>query len=449
METLTHEQQRAVVAVVEGKNVFLLGDAGTGKSHVISTTISELEKRGVEIVVAATTWAAALILQCPGASSIHRAFGLGLADKPASYYIAFTRRMLAWHTDVLILDEVSMLSRELFELMDTCARAIRGVREKPFGGMRLLFVGDPKQLSPVKGESFILSPLFDKCFGGPDGVVTLTRNFRQRADKTYAELLSRIGRGTTTGEDMALLRTRLVQDYEANVDDNIPRLFSLKRDADVLNDKMLKQLDGPSQIYEATVSCIGRISGSARQGLMDTCLSNARIPKKMTLKVGARVVLVKTIDDTRGWVNSTLASVIHLDKTTVVLFKGDGIPSPKESDWYESEYRWISVKEKIEEFKTKKPLITVSVFGLPIKLAWGITIHKSQGMGFDKAVADLGKTFTHGQVYVGLGRVRTLDGLILKSMPKSIHYDECLMDAYRSIEARGMEHSNKKRKLSI
>lgn len=394
-------QEEALQILRTGANVFLTGEPGSGKTHTINTYVAWLRDHGIEPAITASTGIAATHI---GGMTLHSWSGIGVREYLTEYDVAsiaenknVKRRLTG--ADVLIIDEISMLSGSLLDMLDQILRAARE-RSTPFGGMQVVVVGDFFQLPPVVRRSY----------GGGDGVdvdedQTSPFAFRSRAwyelnpivcylseqhrqaNDSFLELLQAVRRGEELEKVRDSLKSRVVKEAEAPKE--APRLFSHNRDVDRINSERLESISGKSHTYNMT----GKGSDMAVASLKRGCLS----PESLVLKKGARVMFTKNDIIGGQFANGTVGDVME------IAF--DGTPRVRTIDG-----RTITVVP-MEWTMGEAGRILARITQLPLRLAWAITVHKSQGMTLDQAVVDLSKAFEYGQGYVALSRVRALDGL--------------------------------------
>lgn len=397
-------QEEALKILKMGYNVFLTGEPGAGKTHTVNAYVQYLRVHGIEPAITASTGIAATHI---GGMTIHSWAGIGIKDslndreiKKIASTTYITKRMK--RTKVLIIDEVSMLSGGTLALVDRVCRAVLE-NNAPFGGMQVIMVGDFFQLPPIiknasKKEdtqiSFMQEPearfAYEALAWKQANLVTcyLTEQHRQD-DQEFLAVLSAIRRNTFSGVHRDKIAMRKI-DYEA-APAHAPKLFSYNLDVDRVNREILEKIPEPENNYTMSSEGPEPLVLALKRG----CLS----PESLSLKIGASVMFTKN-NPKEGFVNGTLGIVESFDKHTrePIVKTRDGRTLKVEAmDWV------------IEE--DGKPRAKVSQ--LPLRLAWAITVHKSQGMSLDEAVMDLGGVFEYGQGYVALSRVRNLKGLYL------------------------------------
>ena len=389
--------------------LFITGKAGTGKSTLLKYFKANTGKK---IIVLASTGVAAINV---GGQTIHSFFRLPPKIIQKDTIRRLKNRSLIENLDMIIIDEVSMVRADLMDGIDHALRINRGNMKTPFGGVQMVFFGDLFQLSPVvenearqlleerySSPYFFSAKVFDDC---NIRSIELSFIYRQK-DSSFMELLNKIRNEEYAEEDLDTLNERVQKDTAFSGKDETVILTTTNSLANRINQDRLLRLPGKEMTYEALSS--GKFDSSAYP--TDTFLR---------LKKGAQVILIKN-DPNKQWVNGTLAKVVALSSDSIVV-DIDGhecdVPIVK---WQKIEYSYNEAEDKIED----KVVGTFAQY--PIKLAWAITIHKSQGQTFEKVVIDLGYgAFTHGQLYVALSRCTCLDGIRLRRpvTPSDIIFD--------------------------
>lgn len=390
---------------------FLTGRAGTGKTTFLKRIQKEIDK---QFVVLAPTGVAAIIA---GGETIHSFFGFPMEVIGLSTPVQINpkKQDILRHVDTIIIDEVSMVRCDLIDGIDRVLRKLMH-NGLPFGGKQMIFSGDMHQLEPVvahnaeremlKDEYGTDRPYFYKAhvfkrFRLP--AIELLKVYRQD-DKRFLDLLNHVRDCNVAELDLMQLNTR-VREYSEN--DGLAIILSpYNSSVQQINNGRLEQLDGAKYVYSAV------IDGNFKQ-------KNAPAEEKLELKVGAQVMFTRNDSDHR-WVNGTLAEVTSLSTNAIQVRLADGtICQVDKVSWQSYSYMYNRNSKKLEKEQTG------SFTQFPLKLAWAITIHKSQGMTFDKMVLDLrNDVFFPGQLYVALSRVRSLDGLYLNAPVRSNHIKE-------------------------
>jgi len=380
------------------EHLFITGKAGTGKSTLLKYFKANTGKK---IIVLAPTGVAAVNI---GGQTIHSFFRLPPKIIQKNTIRRLRDKSLVENLDMVIIDEVSMVRSDLMDGIDYALRLNRGKMRVPFGGAQMVFFGDLFQLSPVvenearelleerySSPYFFSAKVFDDCNIKP---IELSTIYRQK-DSSFMELLNRVRNKEYTEEDLGTLNERAKKDIAVSNKDDTVILTTTNSLANAINQDRLSKLPGKEITYNAKAT--GKFEESAYPA--DTSLK---------LKKGAQVILIKN-DPAKQWVNGTLAKVVALSSDSIVVDingRECDIPVVK---WQKIEYSYNEEEDKIEDE------VVGDFEQYPIKLAWAITIHKSQGQTFDKVIIDLGRgAFTHGQLYVALSRCTSLEGIRLK-----------------------------------
>ena len=405
-----------------GHNIFLTGRAGTGKTTFLRDLKESSPKR---MIIVAPTGVAAINA---GGVTIHSFFQLPFGPRVPGYTENEDRKGFRFSThkrniirslDLLIIDEISMVRADLLDSIDERLRQFRR-NNQPFGGVQLLLIGDMQQLPPVvKGDEWELlrkfydTPYFfsSQALRKSDYVtITLQYVYRQR-DEKFISILNKIRDKQVDEETLALLNERHKPDFNPG-DDNYIILTTHNAKAKAINDKKLGALKGKKERFTATVA------GNFPEYMYPTEL-------ELELKVGAQVMFVKNDPDVeKRFFNGKIGNITGIHEDGVIV----RCPDDNE-DIYVTPLEWQNVKYFIEEeSKEIKETVEGTFTQIPLKLAWAITIHKSQGLTFDRAIIDSEAAFAHGQVYVALSRCRSLEGLILstKFSPNSLKQDKSI-----------------------
>ncbi len=384
-------QAEALDILKMGKNVFLTGPAGSGKTFVLNSYVNYLKSHAVDVAVTASTGIAATHL---GGMTIHSWSGIGVRDILTDYDIEdLMERQYLYkrfeRTKVLVIDEVSMLHHFRLDLIEWICRQMKR-NEEPFGGMQIILCGDFFQLPPVtrgmvaesefayKADSWLASQ-FTICY--------LSEQHRQK-DNTYLSILNEIRENKVSNRTVELLKSRLNKDTERNAE--YTRLYTHNIDVDAVNKRHLDLIDGDERSYE--------MSTKGTTGLTETLKKSCLSPEKLILKKGARVMFTKNNPE-GGYVNGTLGVVKDFNS-----FGDPIVETVSGMNFTVAPQAW-----KIEE----EGKVKAEISQLPLRLAWAITVHKSQGMSLDYMEVDLSKSFVRGMGYVALSRVRSLEGMKL------------------------------------
>ena len=405
-------------------HIFLTGKAGTGKTTLLRDLAAKTHKN---FVIVAPTGIAALNAQ---GVTIHSQFLLPLGSfipertpsgnfsDTAGFYTQHTlarrhplnsiRKQVLRAADLLIIDEVSMLRADILDAIDYRLRSAKGNFYRAFGGTQLLMIGDLYQLPPIvkDREWEVLSRyyssmhFFEARALKKEGMVyiELDKIFRQH-DKKFIGILNHLRNNVVTEQDIAALNSHYRRDAPADRDEEIITITTHNYKADAINTKELEALPGPASVFEAEVT------GDFPENLYP-------IAGTIALKAGARVMFVKNDSSGEGvYFNGKLARVEQVDDdgVTVIMDDTHELFLLRKEKWENKRYTIDEESKELEE----EVIGTFEQY--PVKLAWAVTVHKSQGLTFDKAIIDVGQAFAPGQVYVALSRLRSLEGLILRT----------------------------------
>lgn len=381
--------------------MFLTGEPGAGKTYVINQYIAYLEACGVHVAVTASTGIAATHI---GGMTIHAWSGIGARDQLTAYDVeAITTKEKIMRrvkkAQVLVIDEISMLDGKLVDMVNIVCKTVRQSTEA-FGGIQVIFVGDFFQLPPVTRQGDMMRYAFESR-GWDDArplMCYLTDQYRQE-DEMLLGLLKSVRKNQVEEEHFTLLQEQKEIAYEGI---EPTKLYTHNADVDAVNAGKLKLLPGKSRSFKMS----GKGNKQMQAGLAKNCLS----PEVLELKEEAMVMCTKNNFE-QGYVNGTLGRVVDFNIE-------DGLPIIETT-----EGKRIQMEETSWSLAEDNKVLA-EVTQIPLRLAWAITVHKSQGMSLDAAEIDLSKAFVYGQGYVALSRVRTLDGLKMLGMsPTSLRVD--------------------------
>jgi len=395
-------QKEALKILKTGANVFLTGAPGSGKTHTINEFIKYLREHDIEPSITASTGIAATHI---GGMTIHSWSGIGIKSRLNDYdldKISSSRHIIKriGKARVLIIDEISMLRPNTLGMVDAVCREVKRKAE-PFGGLQVVFVGDFFQLPPIiRDEDIDNTP---KLFTNKEAqfaynsdlwkklkMITcyLTEQHRQD-DEDFLSLLSAIRSNALEEKHFGYLQTR--QEAVGKVPTDITKLFPHNADVDIVNNAELEILPGDKEIFNMRSMGKDNVVANLKKG----CLS----PETLELKIGASVMFTKN-NPQKGFVNGTTGIVVSFDADNmypIVKTRSGRYIEVESMDW--------SVEDDGR--------ILAKITQIPLRLAWAITVHKSQGMSLDCAVMNLSRVFEYGQGYVALSRVRRLSGLYL------------------------------------
>ncbi len=390
------KQTLALAILDAGHSIFLTGPAGSGKTYVLNQFIRQARAQGKTIAVTASTGLAATHL---GGNTIHSWAGIGIADSLHKKHVADMskgRRDQIENADVLIVDEVSMLHDYRLDMIEEVCRLVRG-GDKPFGGLQVILSGDFFQLPPVnrddsKQGGFVTG---SRAWESLDPVVCYLEEQHRQEDDELLEILTALRANDLRRRHVEALMARKVT--RTPFDEPVTELYTTNQNVDYVNDAKLREMDG--EVHEYAMSSTGR--ANAVESLKKSCLA----PELLKLKMGAFVMFVKNSQE-KKYVNGTLGTVVGFDKTTdyPIIETKNG--------------RRVEAKPDTWEMRDGEKKVA-SLSQLPLRLAWAITVHKSQGMTLDAAHVDLGNAFVPGMGYVALSRVRSLQTLTLGGLNRT------------------------------
>jgi ATP-dependent exoDNAse (exonuclease V) alpha subunit len=435
--------QAVEIVLNQRKSLFLTGRAGSGKTYFLKYIKEQCNEQGRNVAVVAPTGIAALNA---GGQTIHSFFQVPISIFPpddkrlrirvpsddtdkVSIYNIFTyhetRKNIIKNLDLLIIDEVSMLRCDLLDLIDQLLRVFRGkdkdLENTPFGGVQVVLIGDPFQLPPVTIstdwdilEQYYESPWFfsSKAFASITELIELQKIYRQ-TDKKFIELLNKVRDNSVEFNDLQQLNERYNPTFKnRDKSKKYMNITTHNNAAERENERELQKL--PAELH----TFLGRVQGVFPQ-------NNLPAPLYLSLKEGAQVMLVKN-DSNHKYVNGSLGEITGIEDGEITIKLDNGLTFELEkATWNNIEYVWNRSKKRIEENVIGK------FIQFPLKLAWCITVHKSQGLTFDYVIADLSAAFATGQVYVALSRCTSLDGLVLKTeIPYAIKTDMQVLNFY-------------------
>lgn len=419
-ENLSDIQKKAFEKFKKGDSLLVLGSAGCGKSLLVKTMQEyNLENENKNMYITATTGIAAYNIQ---GCTIHSFMGIGTGDREITFLVkrVFRNKEIVERlrqTDILVIDEISMLSASLFEKINLICQHFR--KNKQFmGGIQVIFTGDPLQLLPVFNQNpemftepedtrlIIESKQFNDKFNKKnDNIIVLNKNFRQLNDQSFINMLLRIRKGNQSDQDIQLLKEKCKnfnKEFKVLTSKKITpiHLVTTNKNAQIINETNLKKLPGKEITFKAEFNnfgdskeCIDILkreldSQFKQKGLLE-----------LSLKNGARVMLIKNLDVSIGLINGAIGTITKLDTNSInVLFDNGQHKIITKVDWD------LEMNNNIVRAKQ-----------IPVILAYSITVHRSQSLTLEYAIMDLENVFTDHQTYVALSRVKNFTGLLLKT----------------------------------
>ena len=426
------KQALALEIMMSGENVFLTGAAGSGKTYVLNQFIRLAKNDGLKVSVTATT------------NTIHSWSGMGVMDFLPNKFadrLAKGRREIIENTDVLVIDEVSMLHDFRLDLVDDICRLVRG-KDEPFGGIQVILSGDFFQLPPInrpgsRQGGFVVD---SQAWRELDLVVCyLSENYRQGESGELTEILNALRSGDLRRRHAEKLLQRT--DIEPTEDVNLTELHTVNIDVDKINDRQLAEIKDDEFIYQQTTT--------GAKNYVETLKRSVLAPEVLRLKKGAMVMAVKNSQN-RTYVNGSIGEIIDFETITeypIVKFNNG---------------RQVTVSPESWELRDGDKR-RASILQIPLRLAYAITVHKSQGMTLDAALIDLRKAFVEGMGYVALSRVRSLDTMYLSGInrmalqvsPKALQIDKYLAAAseeamieFAHLEKRAKQRAEKEAELA-
>lgn len=403
-------QSKALAILKSGRNVFLTGSAGAGKTYVLNQYITYLKEHKIPVAITASTGIAATHMN---GQTIHSWSGIGIKDEISIKQMSNLKEKKYFrdkmdNVKVLIIDEISMLHRNQLELVNRVLKFFKE-NEMAFGGIQVIFSGDFFQLPPIGNQEETSRQKFafmsDAWLEAEPVICYLTEQHRQ-SENDLNTILNEIRNGEVSQRSIDLLESRV--EFHPDEGEQETKLFTHNADVERINKNYLEQIGSSSRFFPAV------LKGS--DGLLEILKKSVLAPENLELKTGAQVMFIKNNYEA-GYVNGTLGRVTGFND------KGNPLVKTIDNDLIEAKAETWAIEDE-----TGKPL--ASFVQIPLRLAWAITVHKSQGMTMDAAMIDLGRAFEKGQGYVALSRLRDLSGLKLRGLNQTaLEVDELAMRA--------------------
>lgn len=409
---LSGEQQQVLDAMKLGRNIFLTGAPGTGKSFTIRRIVNTLRQNDIHVSMTAMTGAAAVLLK---GLTLHSFLGIGLANLPAELLadrLHRSRQKRLRRLQVLVVDEISMMDKDLFQKISDFLSIVRG-DTRPFGGVQLLLTGDFCQLPPVKGDYCFLSPEWERT---NLAIIELKENHRQSMDPEFQSILAELRRGSCPPSISKRLRQLMDTTFPENIQPT--RLFSLRVDTEYINDTELQKLVAasghPVAVFAPTFPSAAKAEERSRRWA-----KTMGIQEELAITLGAQVVLTYNLSPEFGLVNGSLGTVTGMSH-----------PQAAEVAFANGMVREIGY-QRLEDDDDRDVWVTY----LPLKLAYALTIHKSQGMTLDAMEIDIGSSvFESGQAYTALSRAKSLESIkVIDFHPSAFRTDKRVLAFLDSI----------------
>ena len=453
---LSIEQNYALNRFKEGQNLFITGPGGTGKSKLIKDFVMHCYKIKKSIQVTALTGCAAILLG-HNAKTIHSWSGIKLCrgepEKIVEQIFSNKRALKNWKSvKVLIIDEVSMMSAKMFDVLNRIGKMIRR-SDQPFGGIQIILTGDFYQLPPIENKGEPESGKF--CFESTnwnttfpcENQVVLSKIFRQN-DQQYINILNEIRKGELSEENVELLRTYLNRSYKKEEHNGVSltKLYPVRNSVDVINNSMFKALPDETKETHLSIHKDNLMYGDTKKAIeshvLEMCAkapsyeieneinflkNNTPCVELLQLKKGATVMCTANIDLEKGICNGSQGIITDfVNKIPKVRFANNVEMVLEKHHWQSEKYP------------------TISICQYPLILAWAMTIHKIQGTTLQMAEMDIGRdVFAYGQTYVALSRIKSLDGLYLSSFePKKVKSNPNVKAYYENIPEKDYNITN-------
>ncbi|MDD2840607.1 MAG: PIF1 family ATP-dependent DNA helicase [Rickettsiales bacterium] len=418
--SLSETQRLAVDKIAEGKNVFITGPAGTGKSFLLNYLKDEYKTKSLHIT--ASTGIAAINVS---GQTLHSWAGLGLGNLPLNETLRNILSTKGIHlrkklrsAKMLAIDEISMISAEIFDMLNNLLKAVRQ-NNLPFGGLQLILFGDFLQLPPINKENGEVFFCFESEAWQEAKIETITLKeiFRQ-SEKDLVNLLNNLRFGELTKYDIELLRGRFKkEDLDKTFEATILGTHNIQ--VEKINLSKLCNINNCEKTYKA------KFEGKPEK--IEFLKRNCIVPDVLTLKIGAQVMMLKNTFAKDGIINGSIGIIRSFDNKKgypVVEFTNGALLTITPNEWAVSKFNENTAQVEVEAMMIQIPLV----------LAWAITVHKSQGMTLEKIKCNLGSAFAEGQVYVAISRVKSLEGLFIESFNiNNVKVNKKVIEFYRNL----------------
>ena len=445
--------QKTVRLIEEGKNIFITGGAGTGKSYMLQQLKIYF---GIDLQLTSTTGISAININ---GSTIHSWAGLGIEHNKKNIWNTLNRinsnpvlKQQILNCKILAIDEISMLHSETLEYLDLVLQKMRGSKS-PMGGMQVIFIGDFFQLPPVVKERDIVKK--DFCFTSQTWrnlnlEIILLKDVKRQSEIRYINVLNHIREGYATEADWDIILERYrAMPADIMTDDSKLHLYATNKDADTFNDMCFDRIptiaeyfysDDKIEYYDENERLIFTQKDRNKfKEYAESFEADFRVLHELKLKEECRVMLLKNIAIEEGLANGSCGTVKEIKENVIIVEFDNGKKVPLSKMDFESyKFKEIYIDECME--KSYKQKLVRKQF--PVRLAYGITIHKSQGMTFDDLVVHLDKIFAQGQCYVALSRTTSLNGLNpIGFNPNKISVNQDVVNFYQSLEKNKIFHN--------
>lgn len=414
---------RVLYLIKQKKNVFITGHAGTGKSYILS----KLKERIPKLVITSTTGIAAVNVK---GQTLHSWAGIGICNTSIEQAVDRILKRSSVKNQIqkckiLAIDEISMLDIKTFEYVDAVLKQVRN-SEKPFGGIQVIFIGDFFQLPPVeKKEDVNQKYCFELNLWKDLDLysVLLTKNYRQN-EENLITALSNMRTNSLTDADIKLLKTR---ECKENIDtQNALHIFATNQEADNYNNMKFSKINSEEYklfafdgVYKGE-KLVENPTNLREENILKRIDVVCSAEKSISLKIGVRVMLLINLDFEKGLINGSCGEVREINSDYILVYFDNG--------------QSTKITRHDFEFYNNEKLIALRR-QFPLRLAYGITIHKSQGMSLDKLVVDCSRIFEKGQAYVALSRIKTLNGLYLRNFnPAKVMVDNTVVEFYKNLK---------------